>query len=164
MNGGTLPMFGEGETAVARKAGADERDRLLRSLRRRVFDRFRYQGSDALVAHVPEDAPIPPAVQAKIGEPVASRWYPVEAGHLVKWRHDGEIPSEDFWIETGGWNHEHCDGCNRSIEVEGTAAWLTVRGSFYKLCPYCYRRVAQLGRVSSIGSTDRRTTLKRPSL
>jgi hypothetical protein len=121
-----------------------ERDRLLRGLRWRVFDRFRLNGADALVAHLSESDPAPTSVQAQINMHLPCRLYPVEGGCLVKWRDNGEgLPSADFWIEPGGWDHEHCDACDRNIEVNGTA-WLTVRGSFFQLCPYCYRRVQHL--------------------
>lgn len=121
-----------------------ERDRLLRRLQWRVFDRFRLNGADALVARISESDPTPTAVQAQINMQLPCRLYPVGGGYLIKWRDNGEgLPSEDFWIESGGWDHEHCDACNRNIEDNGTA-WLTMRGSFFQLCPYCYRRVQKL--------------------
>jgi hypothetical protein len=132
---------------VAKKRTVDERTRLLRSLRRRQFDRFRFIGSDALVARVRESAPVPGPVKAKIDESLPSRWYPVGDGYLVKWQHDRSgVTSEDFSVEAGGWDHEHCDACNRTVDV-GDTVWVTVRGSFYKLCPYCYRQVAQISRA-----------------
>lgn len=122
----------------------DQRMQLLRRLRWRVFDRFRFNGANALVARVSESGSTPSAVQAEMNKQLPRRLYPVKGGYLVKWKHEGEgVPSEDFWIESGGWDHEHCDVCNRNIEVNGTA-WLTVRGSPFQLCPYCYRRVQQL--------------------
>ena len=118
--------------------------RLLWRLRRRQFDRFRFVGNDALVARVFNGSPVPPEVQARLDEGEPSRWYPVEGGYLIKWRYDGvEVVKEGFRVETGGWDHEHCDACHRTIPVGGTC-WLTLRGSFYQLCPYCYRRLAQL--------------------
>jgi hypothetical protein len=127
--------------------GTDERTRLLWRLRRRRFDRFRFRGLDALVARVPDATPVPLAIQAKIDGGSPQRWYPVVGGYLVKWPHDGGVvPTEGFWVEPGGWDHQHCDGCNRTIGVGGTV-WLTVRGSWGQLCPYCHRRVAQFGRA-----------------
>ena len=82
-------------------------------------------------------------MRARLNAPVPSRWYPVKGGHLVKWLHDGSEPGEGCWVEAGGWDHEHCDGCTPTIKVNGTA-WVPLRGSFSRLCPYCYRRVVQL--------------------
>ena len=123
-----------------------ERVRLLRTLRRRRFERFRLHGLDALVAHVPDDGPVPPAVAARLDERRSDmRMYPVPGGYLYKWpQHRGAEPPDGFRVEPGGWDHEHCDACSRTIRVGGTA-WLTVRGSAAQLCPYCYRRVRQLG-------------------
>jgi hypothetical protein len=130
---------------LKRNEADDERTRLLWSLRRRRFDRFRLVGWDALVAAVPEGGPVPPAVQAKLDERLPMRVYPVEGGYLYKWRYTCEQPPpEGFEVEADGWDHEHCDACNRTIAVGGTA-WLTERGSFFQLCPYCYRRVVQYG-------------------
>jgi hypothetical protein len=123
----------------------DERTRLLSSLRRRWFVRYRFVGSDALVARVSKEGPVPPAVQALLDERPSMRAYPVEGAYLYKWRHSGaETSGEGFDVEVAGWDHEHCDACNRTIAVGGTA-WLTERGSCFQLCPYCYRRVRQLG-------------------
>jgi len=129
---------------MGRKAYTEERKRLLRSLRRRRFERVRFNGCNALVAWVPENGPVPAAVQVKIDERTDMRIYPVEGGYLFKWPYlDAVGPPEGFEMEAGGWDHEHCSACNRNIEIDATA-WLTTRGSFFQLCPYCYRRVVQL--------------------
>ena len=136
---------------MAKRQASDERTRLLRALRRRRFDCFWFAGSDAQVALVPDGGALPPAVQAKLAERVPSRWYPVEGGHLVKWPwQGGPVPGAGFGVEVGRWNHEHCDACDRTIAVGGTVG-LTVRGSFYKLCPYCYRRLTNLGSALAAG-------------
>jgi len=125
----------------------DERNRLLWRLRGRRFERFRFDGCDALTTRVPEGCPVPPAVRANLDEPQPMRGYPVKGGYLYKWPYtDAAAPPAGFVVEAGGWDHEHCDACNRNIEVGGTA-WLTERGSCFQLCPYCHRRVVQLGRA-----------------
>jgi hypothetical protein len=131
---------------IAVERCADERTQMLRRLRRRRFDRIRFRGLDALVAQVPDSAPVPEAVRAKIDQGPPQRWYPVEGGgYLVKWPHPGGIaPGEGLRVALGGWDHEHCDGCNRHIEV-GRTFWQTARGSCFWLCPYCYRRLRQFG-------------------
>jgi len=76
-----------------------------------------------------------------------SRWYPSDSGYVIKWPYDGsEPPSEGFRIEPKGWDHEHCDACNRTISL-GSRVWLTLRGSFYVLCRYCHRRMVQLTNI-----------------
>src|SRR5262245_56327651 len=103
---------------------------MLRRFRRRRFERFRFAGSDALVARVPDGgaAPRPPEhVDTR-----SMRIYPVRGGHLFKWEYDrADGPVEGFEVEPGGWDHEHCDACDRTIAVGGIV-WLTVRGSFVK--------------------------------
>ena len=121
----------------------DERMRLLRSLRRRRFERFRYRGADALVAQIPEGVPLPAAVRESLAKRSEVRIYPVLGGFIYKWPHYiGGQPPEGFAVEADGWDHQHCDACSRTINV-GKTAWLTVRGSSVQICPYCYRRVAQ---------------------
>jgi hypothetical protein len=125
-------------------AGSDERMRLLRRLRDRRFDRIRFRGLDAVVIRVPDDAADPPpAVRDRVASRQPMRLYPVAGAHLVKWPHAGGPVPEGCTIEPGGWDHEHCDGCNRHINVGGTF-WQTARGSCFWLCPYCYRRLRQL--------------------
>jgi hypothetical protein len=132
---------------VAKNKPTNERTRLLRALRRRRFERFRFVGWDALVARVPEGGPLPPAVRAMLAGGSPMRVCPVPGGYLYKWpRYDPVEPPEGFEVEAGGWDHEHCDACDRSIDRGGTA-WLTVRGSWSQLCPYCHRQVRRLGGV-----------------
>jgi len=127
---------------MGRKAGSDERTDLLWKLRHRRFDRFTFAGQDALTIRAPESG-LPASVQAQFGS-LRFRVYPVEGGYTYKWPRIGAAaPPEGFEVEPGGWDHEHCDACNRTINVGGSA-WLTTRGSFYQLCPYCYRRVRKL--------------------
>jgi hypothetical protein len=86
----------------------------------------------------------PPSVRARIERRRPLRLYPTKGGaRLVKWPHTGEALPEGHWLEPGGWDHEHCDGCDRHIEVAGTF-WQTARGSCFWLCPYCHHRLRQL--------------------
>jgi hypothetical protein len=133
---------------MAKGKPTDERNRLLHRLRRRRFDRIRFRGLDAVVTQVVDSPAMPPAVQAAMDQGLPQRWYPVEGGdYLVKWPHTGAVDLvEGFWVEPGGWDHEHCSACNRHIEV-GRTFWQTAHGSCIWLCPYCYRRVRQLSRA-----------------
>jgi len=123
-----------------------KRTQLLRRLRRRRFDRIRFRALDAVVVRVTDSDGLPPFIRARIANGLPSRWYPVEGGgaHLVKWPHTGEATlPEGHWIEPGGWDHEHCNGCNRHIRV-GRTFWQTRVDPCLWLCPYCYRRLRQL--------------------
>ena len=71
------------------------------------------------------------------------RLYPVEGAHVVKWPHTGGPVPKGCTVEPGGWDHEHCDRCNRHILI-GRTFWQTASGSCFWLCPYCYRRLRQL--------------------
>ena len=77
----------------------DARMRLLRSLRRRRFERFRNRGADALVARIPEDAPLPAAVQERLAKRSDVRIYPVPGGFIYKWPHyvGGRRPKGSQW-------------------------------------------------------------------
>jgi hypothetical protein len=129
---------------VTKGRGEDRRARLLRRLRRRRFDRIRFRPLDAVVIRVSDSAPMPPSVQERFDSGQPSRWYPAEGGtHLVKWPHAGGALPEGHWLEPGGWDHEHCSGCDRHIRP-GRTFWQTAAGTCYWLCPYCYRRLRQL--------------------
>jgi hypothetical protein len=129
----------------------DERIRVLRRLRRRQFERRRFRGFDALVLRVPEDGSVPLAVRQGFPEG-PMRIYPVPGGYLYKWPHPGgDDPPTSFVVEPGGWDHEHCDGCNRHIDVRH-AFWQTARGGCFWLCAYCFRQSRQLNRGNRRGS------------
>jgi hypothetical protein len=126
-------------------------DALLHRLRRRKFAHVRASGADALVAFVPDGAASPPAVRARIHGGTEMRFYPVEGGQLVKWPWQGPSPDpEHFWVEAGGWDHEHCAACNATIAVDA-GCWITPHGSFFLLCEACHRRLKRL----SAGRTRR---------
>jgi hypothetical protein len=138
-------MFGEGGRDVAKGRHEDKRTRFLRRLCGQRFERIRFRPLDAVVVRVSDSAPPPPSVQARFDNGQPSRWYPEEGGtHLVKWPHTGEgTLAEGHWLEPGGWDHEHCDGCDRHIRP-GRTFWQAEADPCYWLCPYCYRRLRQL--------------------
>lgn len=131
---------------MVKQQGVVERDRLLRSLKGRRFERIRFPGADAVVVRVPDDAAIPPpSVLDMLNRKRPMRIFPVGDGaHLVKWLHIGdETLPEGHSLEAGGWDHLHCSACNRHI-LAGRTFWQTAFGSCFHLCPYCYRRLHQL--------------------
>lgn len=125
---------------------ADKRDQLLERLRGEQFDQIRLRARDAVVVRVPDDADeAPPFLDELIARRQPFRMFPVEGNaHLIKWPHsEKDTLPEGHSIETGGWDHEHCDGCNRHIDA-GRTFWQTVSDPCFWLCPYCYRRLQQL--------------------
>jgi hypothetical protein len=129
---------------VTPATGSDQRTRLLRRLRGRRFERIRFPGWDAVVLRVPDDVTAPPpVVRDLVARRQPMRLYPVAGAHLVKWPYAGGAVPEGCTVEPGGWDHLHCDGCNRHIKA-GRTLWQTARGRAVWLCPYCYRRVRQL--------------------
>src|SRR5262245_23630206 len=116
----------------------DKRVQLLKRLRRKRFDRIRFRPLDAVVVLVPESTNSPPPfVHELAARRQPFRIYPIEGGaHLVKWALVGSnsLP-EGHWIEAGGWDHEHCSGCNRPI-FKGRTFWQTTSGPCFWLCPY----------------------------
>ena len=63
--------------------------------------------------------------------------------HVVKWPHTGGDVPEGCAIEPGGWDHEHCDGCNGHIRV-GQSFWQTADEPCVWLCAECYQQLQQL--------------------
>jgi hypothetical protein len=119
-------------------------DALLQRLRRREFAHVRAIGADALVAFVPDGAEVPPPVRERIHRGAEMRFYPVAGGQMVKWPWQGDSPDpEQFRVEAGGWDHEHCAACNATIEVDA-GCWITRHGSFFVLCEACHRRLNRL--------------------
>lgn len=132
---------------MGKKAATDERSRLLRRLRHRRFQRYIFVGQDALVIRAPETG-LPPDVQAQFG---ARRMciYPVTGGYMYKWPRVSEVaPPEGFELEPKGWDHEHCDACNRTIKLD-RPFWATTREPYFQLCPDCRRRVRTLAGPSA---------------
>jgi hypothetical protein len=128
------------------KADNEQRDLTLRKLRRRRFRHVRAAGVDALVAFVTQGEDPSAPVREHLARPEDQRWYPVEGGHLVKWPYEDEpFDATYFRVEAGGWDHEHCSACNRTIAAE-QSCWITERGSFFVLCDGCRRRVTNLSR------------------
>jgi hypothetical protein len=65
---------------------------------------------------------------------------------LYRWPHTGgPITAEELRFEPGGWDHEHCDGCNCTINM-GQIFWQTARGSCFWLCQSCFRELRELRR------------------
>lgn len=122
----------------------EERDRVLQSLRGRPFDGIPFRGLDAVVIRVPDDtAEPPPAVRDRHAGRQPWRSYPVEGAHLSTWPHtDGEVP-DGCTVEVGGWDHEHCDGCNGHTSA-GQSFWQATDEPCTWLCAVCYRQLQEL--------------------
>ncbi len=131
---------------TVKKDKSDKRGQLLERLRGEQFDQIRLRARDAVVVRVSDDADEPPPFLLElVARRQPFRVFPVERKvHLIKWPHsEKDTLPEGHSIETGGWDHEHCDGCNRHIDA-GRTFWQTVSDPCFWLCPYCYRRLQQL--------------------
>ena len=122
----------------------EERDRVLRGLHGRCFERIPFLGYDAVVIRVPNDATEPPpAVRDRQTSRQPFRLYPVEGAHLVKWLYTGGDVPDGCTVEPGGWDHEHCDACNGHINA-GQPFQQTTDEPCTWLCEECYRQLQQL--------------------
>jgi hypothetical protein len=114
---------------------------------RRKFRPGRLRTADALVAFVPDVGEVPAAVDRALHVPADQRWFPADGGHLVKWRHRGELfDGASFQLEPGGWDHEHCSVCNGTIKAREDC-WVSKRGQFILLCKRCHGRLEELCRA-----------------
>jgi hypothetical protein len=98
--------------------------------------------TDALVVFVPEGKNPPPEVQRVLDEAGPQRWFPIEGGNLVKCPCVVDTYDESlFKLEKGGWDHEHCDSCGRTIDV-GDSYWVAEDANeFILICNVCHQRL-----------------------
>ncbi|MGL6073059.1 MAG: hypothetical protein ACRC8S_02735 [Fimbriiglobus sp.] len=122
---------------------AEERVQFLRNLQDRSFDEIRFRAADAVVISVPDDVETPPAaVMEQHAARRPMRIYPAEGSHIVKWMFTGGALPEGCSLEAAGWDHEHCDACNRHINA-GHTFWQTTSGPCVWLCSDCYRETSE---------------------
>jgi hypothetical protein len=97
---------------------------------------------DALTTFVADGSACPPAVElAMQGHP--ARWYPQPGGHRVLILYEGgSYDASTFHVESGAWDHEHCDACGDQI-APMTLCHVTKRGRYVALCESCYRRYVE---------------------
>jgi hypothetical protein len=100
----------------------------------------RIPARDALAAFVP-DAPAPDPVIAEMQDRVGgSRWFPVQGGHRVVMPFDGgSYDSSRFTIESGAWDHEHCDVCGEHIPAMTLCHVTEPEQPYVLLCAACYQ-------------------------
>jgi len=114
-------------------------------LRRLSFMESRIPRLDALEVFVPTGAEDDEALSELMGRTGFSRWFPVEGGHRVQILFEGgQYDRNRFVFVEGGWDHEHCRRCQRTIEPM-TLCWVTEGGPFMLLCIDCHTSVFGLG-------------------
>lgn len=134
-------------------SGQDETDPLnekedwVRGLRAEMFEKGTFPGMDALVALIPQGQEIPSEIKRALDEAGTGRWFPFEGGWKVVCPYDGQdFDPSLFSIEEGAWTHEHCDGCETTVNV-GDSCWVAEEDDeCFLLCDDCYGRLKAHGR------------------
>ncbi len=119
-------------------------EELLWKLDPGIFQQRTFPGMDALVAIIPKGEEIPPEVKQAAG---ISRWFPLdgewnaagESGWKVVYPYHGQDYNPNlFTVLKKGWDHEHCDGCQATIDV-GDSCWTArTEDDFFVVCDKCY--------------------------
>jgi hypothetical protein len=103
-----------------------------------MFRKAIFPGTDALVAFVPQDRATSDRVKEAADEIGDGRWFPVPGGWKVKCPYVGqEFDEELFTIEEGGWDHVHCDICNRTIST-GQPCRVSDEEDCHVICEDCF--------------------------
>lgn len=113
----------------------DLRARLTQGMFRKAI----FPGMDALVAFVPQDRERFDTIKKAVDAMGESRWFPVSGGWKVKCPHVGqEFDERLFTIEEGGWDHVHCDICNRTIDAGQTCRASEGEDESCIICEECF--------------------------
>jgi hypothetical protein len=116
------------------------RDRLTQDMFRKAI----FPGTDALVAFVPQDSASSSKVKDAVDEVGDGRWFPVSGGWKVKCPYVGqEFDGELFTIEEGGWDHVHCDLCNRTINAGQSCRVSENAEESCVICEECFSSLKQ---------------------
>ncbi len=82
------------------------------------FRQIAFPALDALVAFVSEGGATRKEIKATVDAAGEGHWYPVPGGWRVKCPYTGqEFDDKLFTVETGGWDHGHCDICSATINA-----------------------------------------------
>jgi hypothetical protein len=116
-------------------------DPTLQNHAKSEFDQHTFPGIDARMVFLPIGSRPQGRLKEALDHAGQQRAYPVEGGHIIK------VPSfhveefaDLFDVERNGWDHEHCDFCNASINV-GQQCW-TTRDEYFKVaCEICYENL-----------------------
>jgi len=129
---------------------------VFQKLRAEMFEETTFPGMDALVALVPKDQDTPSEVKQAADDAGASRWYPSEGGWKVACPYTGQDFNPDlFTIEKGGWEHEHCDGCQGTLSV-GDLCWVAeTQDECFVVCDNCHKKLRM--RNGSTSAEDNHT-------
>jgi hypothetical protein len=98
-----------------------------------------FPGLDAATLFLPEHQPIAPEIQQILNRAGQSRFYPIPGGNTVKIASPRpENIRPPFKVEPKGWDHEHCDFCNATIDINQTC-WSAdfPTGGFAIFCKSC---------------------------
>jgi hypothetical protein len=119
---------------------ADKTGDPLKDLRVDIFQKETFQAMDALVIFIPKGQERSDEVQRVLDEAGSRREFPQDNGYII--RCPNVVDSFDktlFEVEKGGWEHEHCDTCGRTIDV-GDPYWIS-EDEVYLICDSCYQKL-----------------------
>ena len=116
-------------------------DQELAELPKYPWMESRIPARDALSTFVP-DAPAPEPVIAEMQERAGgSRWFPVQGGHRVLMPFDGgSYDASRFTIESGAWDHEHCETCGERISAMVLCHVTAPEQPYVLLCAVCFQQ------------------------
>ena len=119
-------------------------DEELADLRRVEWMPSRIPVLDALQTFHPglgsDDADLDPGLTNELRRWPEARWHPIESGFRVSVPNNGRpFDHERFGVETGGWNHSHCDNCGTHIPAM-TLLWVTRYDPYVQFCVDCYAK------------------------
>ncbi|MBZ5552097.1 MAG: hypothetical protein LAO21_05205 [Acidobacteriia bacterium] len=110
-----------------------------------MLEEYEFPGTDVAVVFVPEGQTPSAEVQEVLDRSSQQRWYPVPGDHKAK------VP----WLcsegheslcerEMKGWDHEHCNFCNRHIDI-GDVGWTAAAGGggVWLFCRECFEQVKE---------------------
>lgn len=114
----------------------------LHDFTKTMLEDYIFPGTDAAMVFVADDAAPPPVIKEVLARSRQQRWYPVTGGHQAKIPFHFVAGHEElFEREPKGWNHEHCDFCDASIDV-GELCWTAPsKHGVFVFCKACYEKL-----------------------
>jgi hypothetical protein len=110
----------------------------LDQFRRADLEEYPFPGTDAAAVFVAEGTQLSPEVAEVFRRSGQHRWCPAAGGHEVHIPfHFTKEQAHFFKRIERGWDHEHCDFCDASVNI-GDRCWTAPSGrGFWIFCGAC---------------------------